>query len=73
MKKRISDSEQMLLSLIQTQRSHIDTLIAIIKHIQEELILCIPTKESPVDMQEQQQIIKELIYWIDELLKEKEK
>lgn len=73
MKKRISDSEQMLLSLIQTQRSHIDTLIAIIKHIQEELILCIPTKESPVDVEEQQQIIKELIYWIDLLLKEKEK
>ena len=70
MKKRISDSEQMLLSLIQTQRSHIDTLIAIIKHIQEELILCIPTKESPVDVEEQQQIIKELIYWIDLLLKE---
>lgn len=73
MKKRISDSEQMLLSLIQTQRSHIDTLIAIIKHIQEELILCIPTKESPVDVEEQQQIIKELIYWIDLLLKEEEK
>lgn len=73
MKKRISDSEQILLSLIQTQRSHIDTLIAIIKHIQEELILCIPTKESPVDVEEQQQIIKELIYWIDLLLKEEEK
>ena len=73
MKKRISDSEQMLLSLIQTQRSHIDTLIAIIKHIQEELILCISTKESPVDVEEQQQIIKELIYWIDLLLKEEEK
>lgn len=73
MKKRISDSEQMLLSLIQTQRSHIDTLIAIIKHIQNELKLCIPTKESPVDVEEQQQIIKELIYWIDLLLKEEEK
>ena len=73
MKKRISDSEQMLLSLIQTQRSHIDTQIRIIKHLQNELKLCIPTKESPVDMQEQQRIIKELIYWIDLLLKEEEK
>lgn len=73
MKKRISDSEQMLLSLIQTQRSHIDTQIRILKHLQNELKLCIPTKESPVDVEEQQRIIKEIIYWIDELLKEEEK
>ena len=73
MKKRISDNEQMLLSLIQTQRSHIDTLISIIKHIQDELKLCVPTKETPVDVSDQQQIIKELIYWIDLLLKEEEK
>ena len=56
--------------LLETKESHIDTLIAIIKHIQEELILCIPTKETPVDVSDQQQIIKELIYWIDRLLEE---
>ena len=56
--------------LLETKESHIDTLIAIIKHIQDELKLCVPTKETPVDISDQQQIIKELIYWIDRLLEE---
>lgn len=56
--------------LLETKESHIDTLIKIIKHIQDELILCIPIKETPVDVSDQQQIIKELIWWIDRLLEE---
>lgn len=56
--------------LLETKESHIDTLIEIIKHIQDELKLCVPTKETPVDVSDQQQIIKELIYWIDRLLEE---
>lgn len=57
-------------SLLETKEDKIDILIAIIKHIQDELKLCIPTKENPVDIVEQQQIIKEIIDWIDVLLDE---
>lgn len=57
-------------SLIQTQRSHIDTQVRIFKNIQDTLKLCVVTKEQPVDIQEQQTIIKELIEWLDLLLKE---
>lgn len=56
-------------SLLQTKESHVETLIAIIKNIQDSLKLCVVTKKNPVDVADQQEIIKELIYWIDEILK----
>lgn len=66
----MSDNEKILMSLIQTQRSHIDAQVRIFKHIQNILKLCVVTKKQPVDTLEQQQIIKEIIEWIDILLKE---
>ena len=66
----MNDNEKILMSLILIQRSHIDTQVRILKHIQDTLKLCEVTKEQPVDIQEQQQIIKELIEWLDLLLKE---
>lgn len=56
-----------LIALIQTQRSHIDTLLKIIKHLQFELKLALNTETQP---EEKDQIIKELIYWIDQLMEE---
>ena len=54
-----------LRELVSTQRSHIVTLLQIVKHLQRELILCLDkeTKEE-----EKNQIIKELIFWIDQLM-----
>lgn len=66
----MSDNEKILMSLIQTQRSHIDTQVRIFKHIQDTLKLCVVTKEQPVDTLEQQAIIRELIIWLDLLLRE---
>lgn len=66
----MNDNEKILMSSIQTQRSHIDTQVRILKHIQDTLKLCEATKEQPIDIQEQQTIIKELIEWLDLLLKE---
>ena len=54
-----------LKELVSTQRSHIVTLLQIMKHLQRELLLCLDeeTKEE-----EKNQIIKELIFWIDQLM-----
>lgn len=57
-------------SLLETRESQIDTLIAILKHIQDMLELSIEAKEKYVDIVEQQRIIKELIDWIDVILEQ---
>lgn len=48
-----------------TQRSHIDILLAIIKHLQKEMKLSLEC-----DDEERKQIINELIVWIDKLMEE---
>ena len=53
------------IALLQTQRSHIDTLLAIIKHLQKEIKLSLEC-----DDEDRTQIINELIEWIDKLFKE---
>ena len=58
-------TEEQFLVLIETQRSHTETLLAIIKHLQKEMKLSLEC-----DDEERQIIIKELIYWIDLLMKE---
>jgi len=58
-------TEEQFLALIQTQRNHIDILLLIIKHLQKEIKLSLEC-----DDEERQIIIKELIYWIDLLMKE---
>jgi hypothetical protein len=50
------------IALLQTQRSHIDTLLAIIKHLQKEMKLSLKC-----DHKERVQIINELIWWINKL------
>lgn len=54
-----------LKELVSTQRSHIVTLLQIIKHLQRELKLCLYEK---IDEEDKNQIIKELIFWIDQLV-----
>lgn len=54
-----------LRDLVSTQRSHILTLLTIIKHLQQELKLCLYEKLNDED---KNQIIKELICWIDQLM-----
>ncbi len=53
------------IALLQTQRSHIDTLLAIIKRLQKEMKLSLEC-----DDEDRIQIINELIEWIDKLFKE---
>lgn len=53
------------IALLQTQRSHIETLIAIIKYLQKEMKLSLEC-----DDEDRIQIISELIFWIDKLLEE---
>lgn len=58
-----------LFSLIQTYQSHIDTQRRIIRHIQHELKLCL----ADIDKEDIQQILKEIIVWIDKLEEEESK
>ena len=58
-------TEEQFLALIETQRDHIDTLLKIIKQLQKEMILSLEC-----DDEERIQIINELIWWIDLLMKE---
>lgn len=60
-------NEEQFLGLIQTQRSHIDTLFLIIKQLQKEMKLSLEC-----DDEDRIQIINELIEWIDKLFKEEE-
>lgn len=50
------------IALLQTQRSHIETLLAVIKKLQEEMKLSLEC-----DNEDRIQIINELIWWIDQL------
>ena len=59
------DSWEDLYALISTQRDHIDTLLKIIKRLQEDMILSLEC-----DDEDRVEIIKELIWWIDKLFKE---
>ena len=54
-----------LRDLVSTQRSHIVTLLQIIKHLQRELKLCL---YKEIDEEDKNQIIEELIFWIDQLV-----
>ena len=65
-----------LIPLIQTQRSHIDTLKKFIYHIQTELKILRDTPKNPISTEEcvgeMMAHADELIFWIDKL-KEYEK
>ena len=53
------------IELLKIQRSHIETLLAIIKHLQEKMILSLDC-----DDEDRIQIINELIFYIDQLVEE---
>ena len=57
--------EEDIFALIETQRDHIDTLLRIIKRLQEDMILSLQC-----DDEDRGEIIKKLIWWIDKLFKE---
>lgn len=63
MKKELKTED--LYALISTQRDHIDTLLKIIKRLQEDMKLSLQC-----DDEDRVKIIEELIYWINELFKE---
>lgn len=52
------------LALISTQKSHIATLLAIIRRLQDDMKLALETKYED----EKNEILVELIYWIDKLM-----
>lgn len=59
------DFIQTEISLEETRKSHVETLLEIIKHIQYEMKLAIDPR---IDREDETEIINELIYWIDELM-----
>lgn len=69
-KKQLEELNKQYIGLIQTKEDHIDTLLRIIKQLQREMKLIIVTESNPVDVADQQQILKELVYWIDMLFEE---